>query len=194
MRDKQEEPAYEQAARRAQEAWQACLSGDVYYAQELLLRTRTEVKRLGGDLPILGHFEHGDGGKSTSFVTRSYAEAEAWGWLEMASGLFQLVRERPGTSLVHFKRAWRIWRPWSTLAPDDASRLMAARERVRAALWLSAGWSRMTGERAAHASEAVWRAALSEIARIDAGDLLTETTKQQAQLPAMPGTTRGEKT
>ncbi len=188
MSDRQETHAYEQAKQRAQEAWRSCLDGDVYHAQELLLRTRTEVKRLGGDLPILSHFEGGDSGKSASFVTRSYAEAEAWGWLEMASGLYQLQRDRPGASLMHFKRAWRIWRPWSTLAADEIRKLNAARERVRAALWLSASWSRMTSERAARVAEAVWRAALSDIARLDAGDLLAETTRQQSQLPPMPET------
>src|SRR5947207_10151693 len=130
MAEKQEDKAYEQAMERAQEAWLACLNGDVDHAQELLLRTRTEVKRLSGDLPILGRIESGDNSKSASFVTRTYAEAEAWGWLEMASGLFQLLRDRPGTGLMHFKRAWRIWRPWSTLALDERQRLNAARERV----------------------------------------------------------------
>jgi len=116
MSDRQETYIYEQAKLRAQEAWKSCLDSDVYHAQELLLRTRTEIKRLSGDLPLMGHFEDDDGGKSASFITRTYAEAEAWGWLEMASGLYQLQRDRPGASLVHFKRAWRIWRPWSTQA------------------------------------------------------------------------------
>jgi len=46
----------------------------------------------------------------------------------------------------------------------------------------------MTSERAAHAAEAVWRAAISEIERLDAGDLLAETMQQQSQLPPMPHT------
>jgi hypothetical protein len=188
MPDIHDENIYEQAKLRARQAWLVGLNGDMHRAQELLLRTRTEVKRLSGDLPLLGHFEGGDSGKSASLVTRTYAEAEAWGWLEMASGLYQLLRDRPGASLVHFKRAWRIWRPWSTLASDEARQLNAARERVRAALWLSACWSRMTSERAARATEAIWRAALSEIARLDASDLLVETTRQQAQFPPVSGT------
>ncbi len=181
MQNTHEEGDYEPVMLRAQEAWEAGLHGDVDHAQELLLRTRTEIKRLSGDLPLLSHFESGSEGKSASLITRTYEEAEAWGWLEMASGLYQLRRERPGASLVHFKRAWRIWRPWNTLATDEARRVHAARERVRAALWLSASWSHMTSERAAHAAQAIQRAALSEIERLHADDLLAETVQQQSQ-------------
>jgi hypothetical protein len=51
---------------------------------------------------------------------------------------------------------------------------------------LGEGWSRIMSERAEHAAKAVLRAALTEIARIEAKDLLAETIAQQALLPPAP--------
>lgn len=167
---------YIAALNRAKEAFQAGLQGDTNRAQELLWHTRNELKRLSGDLPIVGRDENAD----APFATRRFEEAQAWGWLELAAGMHQLSKEHPGAALVHFKRAWRIWRPWST------EQIEARREKTRAALWLGEAWARVMGERASHAAQAILRAALTEIVRLQAQDLLQETLAQQAKLPPAP--------
>ena len=120
------------------------------------------------------------------FATRRFDEAQAWGWLELASGAYQLQRERPAAALVHFKRAWRIWRPWGTDTIKETEQLEARREKTRAGLWLGEAWARVMSDRAPQATHAVLRAALAEIARIQAYDLLQETLMQQATLPPAP--------
>jgi hypothetical protein len=169
------------ALNRVREAFQACLQRDEHLAQELLMYTRNELKRFTGDLPIVGH-----AGKDAPFLTGTFAEARAWGWLEFVSGAYQLWRERPGAALVHFKRAWRIWRPWNTNASQEAEQLEARREKVRAGLWLGEAWARVMSDRASQASNAILRAALTELDRIQAQDLLQETLAQQATLPPAP--------
>ena len=119
------------------------------------------------------------------FVGAGYA-IRAWGWLELASGAYQLQRERPAAALVHFKRAWRIWRPWGTDTIKETEQLEARREKTRAGLWLGEAWARVMSDRAPQATHAVLRAALAEIARIQAYDLLQETLMQQATLPPAP--------
>jgi hypothetical protein len=172
----------------AQEAFQLCLQGELYHALEVLHRTRNHLKALSGDLPIVGRSsletdspDHPD----MHFITRSFVEAQAWGWLEFASGVFKLMQDRPGGSLVHFTRAWRIWRPWSMEreSRNRAEREEARRERTRAGLWLGEAWARCLSERTLHTASAVLRAALAEIERIDAYDLLQETISQQTVLP-----------
>lgn len=180
---------YSDARMKGQEAFRLCLEGKLDDAQGMLHITRTGLKALSGDLPIVGYGgDAEDVGDSENirdrrFATRSFQEAQAWGWLELASGVFQLVRGWPGGSLVHFLRAWRIWRPW-TVGTGGTVREDALRERVRARLWLGESWSRIMSERAEYAAKAVLRAALTEIARIKAKDLLAETIAQQALLPA----------
>lgn len=185
---------YCDAKMKSQEAFRLCLEGELDDAQGILHHTRMRLKGISGDLPIVGYGgvedDGGDAGDSDDahdrrFATRSFLEAQAWGWLEMASGVFQLVRGWPGGSLVHFLRAWRIWRPW-TINTDGLEKLEAIRERVRASLWLGEGWSRIMSERAEFAANAVLRAALTEMARIEAKGLLAETIAQQSLLPAAP--------
>ena len=182
---------YIDARTKGQEAFRLCLLGELDNAQGMLHIARTGLKGLSGDLPIVAYGgDVDDAGDSedtrdSRFATRSFREAQAWGWLELASGVFQLVRGWPGGSLVHFLRAWRIWRPWTTGA-DSSEKQEAIRERVRASLWLGEGWSRIMSERAEHAAQAVLRAALKEIARIAAMDLLAETIAQQSLLPPAP--------
>jgi hypothetical protein len=102
------------------------LQRDEHLARELLMYTRNELKRFTGDLPIVGHV-----GKDAPFLTGTFAEAQTWGWLEFVSGVYQLWRARPGAAIVHFKRAWRIWRPWNTNASQESEQLEARREKVR---------------------------------------------------------------
>ena len=180
---------YEQAKIDAREAFQASLQGKPYHAQELLLRIRNELKHLSGDLPIVGHRQAPEHTTDTPFVTQTFEEAQAWGWLELASGVFQLKKSRPGASMVHFKRAWRIWRPWGMNIADESKRYEARRERLRISLWLGEAWARVISDRAQQVANAVLRAALAELTRIQADDLLEETIQQQRALPpALPGT------
>jgi len=168
----------------AQEAFQLCLTGDIYSAQELLLRVRNALKRLSGDLPIVGYDTLINESSDTPFVTQSLEEAHAWGWLEIASGVFQLVGNHPGASMMHFKRAWRIWRPWgmatgNTLVEQQEARL----ERVRAGLWLGEAWARFMSDRAQSNAQAILRASLIELDRLGKSQLLQETIEQQCHLP-----------
>jgi hypothetical protein len=172
----------------AQEALQLCLTGKIDFAQGILFSVRTKLKEQSGDLPVSGRGRVKDGANGSHFVTSSFAEAKAWGWLELASGVLQLVRARPGASIVHFSRAWRIWRPWSKGA-ESAEKLEATRERIRASLWQGEAWARFSSDRAERAANAMLRAALSELSRIDAGDLLRVTIEQQLLLPPAPGGT-----
>ncbi len=175
---------YEEARIHAQEAFQACLKGERFHAQELLLLTRNALKHLSGDLPIVGHHQEEEG--DMPFATRTFVEAQAWGWLEFAAGVFQVIKERPGSGLVNFKRAWRIWRPWVTEGENEEQRLEARRERIRASLWLGEAWARIMSDRAPQMTAAVFRAALADLARFQNDDLLEETMRQQKQLPAAP--------
>ncbi len=163
---------YEEACIYAQEAFQACLNGERVHAQELLLLTRN----------VLKHLEEGD----TPFATRTFIEAQAWGWLEFAAGVFQMIKERPGSGLVNFKRAWRIWRPWVTEGENEGQRTEARRERIRASLWLGEAWARIMSDRAPQMTTAVFRAALADLARFQSDDLLAETLRQQEQLSPAP--------
>ncbi len=178
--------SYSDAEALGREAFQLCLTNELYHAQELLFRARTMLKQLSGDLPIVGYdmLVDGDVGIDTPFVTRSFPEAQAWGWLEIASGVFKLVENHPGTSIVHFKRAWRIWRPWgmSTENPDEED-TTALVERVRAGLWLGEAWARFMSDRAQSNASAVLRAALAELKRLGQLHLLHETIEQQRHLP-----------
>ncbi len=180
---------FEWARVSAQEALRLCLLGRQVEAEALLLPVRTLLRRTSGDLAIVRHSEiEKESDEGRAFATRSLAEARAWGWLEMACGVLQLSRAYPGVSLMHFSRAWRIWRPWSR-ASGSSEGQEALRERIRASLWLGEGWARLAGERAERTAGAILRAALTELARLDAGDLLQETIEQQALLPpALPGT------
>lgn len=181
--------SFPHAEQLAREAFHLCLTHNIYHAQELLLRTRNELKRLSGDLPIVGHepvYENTDATVNDGdvpFLTRSFEEARAWGWLELASGTDKLVQDRPGTSLVHFKRAWSIWRPWSMEKTNEAIAYEATRERIRAGFWLGEAWSRFMSDRAEPAANAVLRAALAELARSNFPSLLEETISQQSALP-----------
>ncbi len=175
---------YEEACIYAQEAFQACLNGERVHAQELLLLTRNVLKHLGGDLPIVGHDQEEEG--DTPFATRTFIEAQAWGWLEFAAGVFQMIKERPGSGLVNFKRAWRIWRPWVTEGENEGQRTEARRERIRASLWLGEAWARIMSDRAPQMTTAVFRAALADLARFQSDDLLAETLRQQEQLSPAP--------
>ncbi len=179
---------YETARVRAREALQLCLTGERSEAESLLHQVRTRLKRISGDLPIARHsgadpFTGESPGMA--LATRSFTEARAWGWLELASGVFQLARERPGASLMHFSRAWRIWRPWCK-SRETTEQQEALRERVRASLWLGEAWARFVDERTERAANAVLRAALSELANLDANDLFQETIEQQSLLPPAP--------
>ncbi|MBE3557682.1 MAG: hypothetical protein IMW89_00440 [Ktedonobacteraceae bacterium] len=188
--------SYEAAQKRSQEAFALSLCAEKEQAQELLLRTQSELKRLSGDVllassPGFAGYKHTVEQADRPSLTRTFPEGRAWGWFEMASGVYQLMRERPGSSLVYFKRAWRIWRSWSLSStnPGDEQILEAKRERTRAGLWLGEAWARFMNERARHAAEAVLRASLAELARLHGNDLLQETLQQQRRLPpALPGT------
>ena len=181
--------SFPHAEQLAREAFHLCLIHDIYHAHELLLRAHNELKRLSGDLPIVGHeqvYENTDATANTGdvpFLTRSFGEARAWGWLELASGTDKLVQDRPGTSLVHFKRAWSIWRPWSMEKMHEAIAYEATRERIRAGFWLGEAWARFMSDRAEHAANAVLRAALAELSRSNFPSLLEETIAQQSALP-----------
>jgi hypothetical protein len=178
-----EKHTYEEAYTYAQEAFQACLAGQRVHAQELLLLTRNVLKHLSGDLPIVGHYqdEH-----DSPFATRTFVEARAWGWLELAAGVFQMVKQRPGSSLVYFKRAWRVWRPWVTEGVNEEQRIEARRERIRVSFWLGEAWARIMSDRAPQMTAAIFRAALADLARFPGEALLTETMSQQEHLPAAP--------
>ncbi len=173
---------YKNATWMSQEAFRQCLTGDIYAAQELLLRIRNALKRLSGDLPIVGYDALVHDSTDTPFATQSFEEAQAWGWLELASGVYKLVENHPGASMVHFKRAWRIWRPWgmeSTLAEQQEARS----ERVRAGLWLGEAWARFMSDRAQSNAQAILRASLIELRRLGQTQLLQETIEQQQHLP-----------
>src|SRR6266487_4200610 len=92
---------YEEACIYAQEAFQACLNGERVHAQELLLLTRNVLKHLGGDLPIVGHDQEEEG--DTPFATRTFIEAQAWGWLVFVARVFQIITLLPGSRLVKAK-------------------------------------------------------------------------------------------
>ena len=164
--------SYEHATAQARTALDSCLQGETYQANALLLYTYNELKHLSGDLPIVEHNP-----------TYSLEEARAWGCYELASGVLKLVKERPGSSLVHFKRAWRIWRPWSSTARQEVQRREARRERVRASLWLGEAWARVLSDRSQHVAGAILRAALSELERLQDDELLQGTLAQQRLLP-----------
>jgi len=179
-----QESAYRNTELLAQEAFHLCLTGDIYHAQELLLRTRNALKRLSGDLPIVGYDVLMSDSVDTPFVTQSLEEARAWGWLEIASGAFKLVENHPGASMVHFKRAWRIWRPWGMAIGDTVVGQQEARyERVRAGLWLGEAWARFMSDRAQSNAQAILRASLMELGRLEPSHLLQETIEQQQHLP-----------
>ncbi|MEO8970960.1 MAG: hypothetical protein ABI406_05075 [Ktedonobacteraceae bacterium] len=57
------------------------------------------------------------------------------------------------------------------------------RERIRARLWLGEALARSMSDRAERSAKAILRAALKEIERVNAHDLLQETIAQQALLP-----------
>lgn len=181
--------SFSHAEELARKAFHMCLTRDIYHAQEFLLRTRNELRRLSGDLPIVGReaiFDNADMALDTEkspLLTRSFDEARAWGWLELATGVFKLVQDRPGTSLVHFKRAWSIWRPWGMAKASDEIVHEATLERIRAGLWLGEAWARFMSDRAEPAAHAVLRAALAELERIEGFTLLQETISQQSALP-----------
>ncbi len=173
----------------AQQAFHLSLAGDIVQAQELLLRTRNELKRLSGDLAIFGREQEMDMFTEAHFATHDFAEAQAWGWLELASGVFKLAQNLPGTALMHFTRCWRIWRFWSLAGSDHTPMYEEARiERARARLWLGEAWARFMSERAQHTARAVLRAALNDLPSQYTQQLLTETIAQQRLLPpALPG-------
>ena len=176
---------YKDAQLLAQEAFRLCLVGDIYTAQEFLLRIRNTLKRLSGDLPIVGqdspYHENGD----VAFTTQTFEAAKAWGWLELATGTFQLVENHAGTSMVHFKRAWRIWRPWgmATGKSSHTEQVHARSERVRVGLWLGEAWARFMSDRAQSNAQAILRASLIELQRLGQKQLLQETIEQQQCLP-----------
>ena len=182
-----QQPDYYTARTRAQEAFLTSLGGDQYHAQGLLHRTYSDLKRLSGDLPIVSSLQ--EEGRNVSFVTQAFTEAQAWGWYELAMGVLFLMGERPGNGLVHFKRAWKIWRPWSNRALEDGERYEATGERVRAGLWLGEAWARFMSDRAQQNADAVFRATLLELEHADDKHILQETIQQQRHLPpASPGT------
>ena len=184
-----QQPTYYTARTRAQDAFLTSLGGNQYHAQGLLHHTYSDLKRLSGDLPIVGQSSQQEEGRNISFVTQTFAEAQAWGWYELAMGVFFLMGERPGSGLVHFKRAWKIWRPWSNRAEEEGERYEATCERVRAGLWLGEAWARFMSDRAQQNADAVFRATLSELEHTNTEQILQETVQQQRQLPpASPGT------
>ncbi|MBV9229815.1 MAG: hypothetical protein JOZ18_10920 [Chloroflexi bacterium] len=178
--------AYNDAKIRAQQAFQFSLQGETAQAQELLQRTHSELKSLSGDVLVTGYNRVQEESIDTQALTRTFEQTQAWGWFELASGIFQIMRDRPGTSMVYFKRAWRIWRPWSTNAVSEVQRYEAKRERARTGLWLGEAWARFMSDRAQQSANAILRAALTELLRIEAYDLLQETIDQQSLLPPAP--------
>ena len=181
---------FEDATGLAQEVIEAALHNNLVLAQELLLRLRNELRRQSGDLPILVHEQHDNGssGNGKAFVTRSFAETRAWGWLELASGIVQLTIERPGSGMMYCSRCWRIWRaadgnPGNPEQSEQRQPEEAIRERIRARLWLGEAWARFLSDRAERSANAILRAALSEIQRVNAQSLLQETIAQQSLLP-----------
>lgn len=182
--DRPQETTYKKAELLAQEAFHECLTGDIYAAQELLLRIRNGLKRLSGDLPIVGYDALVQDSSDTPFATQSLDEAHAWGWLEIASGAYKLVENHPGASMVHFKRAWRIWRPWGMATGNITGEQQEARsERTRAGLWLGEAWARFMSDRAESNAQAILRASLIELSRLGRSQLLQETIEQQRHLP-----------
>lgn len=175
---------------QAQKAIQACLHGNVLLAQEILLQLRNELKRQSGDLPIVGYEREPTDitRKERNFLTQSFAETQAWGWLELASGIVQLVLEHPGTAMMYFSRAWRIWRlpviPGE--GPESVEQQEARRERIRVRLWLGEAWACSLSDRAERSAQAILRAALTELRRVNAHSILQETVAQQALLPPAP--------
>jgi hypothetical protein len=182
-----EHGTYEEAYQQAQQAFALSLAGEMANALELLLQARTTLRRLSGDLALLDTTQREEM-LPASFVTRTFAEARAWGWLELASGTYQLIHERSGKSMLHCSRAWRIWRPWSSnvLTSEEIEQQEARRERARAGLWLGESWARSMDERAEHIARSVMRAALTELAQLQDEHVLTETIAQQALLPPAP--------
>lgn len=151
---------------------QECLHGNVSLAQEILLQLRNEIERQSGGLPIVG-YERESAGISS---------------LELASGIVQLVLERPVTGMMYFSRTWRIWRlpglsSLQGISPENVEQQEAMRERKRARLWLGEAWARSMSDRAERAAKALLHAALKELERVNAHDLLPETIAQQALLP-----------
>lgn len=177
---------FEDATGLAQEVIEVALHNNLVLAQELLLRLRNELRRQSGDLPILD-YERADDSTTYNgkgFVTRSFAETRAWGWLELASGIVQLTIERPGTGMMYFSRCWRLWRAADSSQEHSKQRSEEAiRERIRARLWLGEAWARFLSDRAERSANAILRAALSEIRRVNAQSLLKETIAQQLLLP-----------
>ncbi|GAC1650889.1 MAG: hypothetical protein NVS4B12_21160 [Ktedonobacteraceae bacterium] len=186
----QKKHTYNDAEIVAKEAFYLCLKKEVYSAQELLLRTHNTLKQLSGDLPIVSYDMRIADYIDTPFATQSIAEARAWSWFEIASGVFKLIEDHPGASMVHFKRAWRIWRTWGTAIASSVEEQHEARyERVRAGLWLGEAWARFMSDRAESNAQAVLRASLTELERLKQPQLLYETIVQQRHLPlALPGT------
>lgn len=178
--------SYQAACTRAQEALQLSLRGWLQRADELLRQTQTELRRLSGDIVVSGYRSAGDDAPS---LAQDFEEARAWGWYEIAAGVYQLAHAHAGNSMVYFKRVWRIWRPWSLNAATQQQQREACCERLRASLWLGEAWARVIIDRAQQSSRAILRAALTEIRRIQAQDLLNETIQQQRLLPpALKGT------
>ena len=77
----------------AQKAIQASLHGNVPLAQEIVLQLRNALKRQSGDLPIVSYEQRqtSTSSQGRAFLTRSFAETQAWGWLELAAGIVQVV-------------------------------------------------------------------------------------------------------
>jgi hypothetical protein len=186
-------PTYNMAQHRARRAFSMGFDHQVAKdnadAWGLLLHTYSDLRRLSGDLPILSRADTPSNSMNASFITQSFAEAQAWGWHEFTNGALHLLENRPGRSLVHFKRDWRIWRPWSLHASRAEEKQEAAYERLRASLWLGEAWSRLISKHATQVANAIMNAALKEIERNGFYDLLQETIRQQRLLPlAPPGT------
>nr|MBA2677765.1 hypothetical protein [Ktedonobacteraceae bacterium] len=72
-----QQTTYNTARTRAQDAFMTSLSGNQYHAQALLHRTYSDLKRLSGDLPIVGGSSQQEAGRNISFVTQTFAEAQA---------------------------------------------------------------------------------------------------------------------
>jgi hypothetical protein len=175
--------SFAQAEQLSREAFELCLAHDVYHAQELLLRAHSDLKRLSGDLPIVGYASDFEEEHEASFVTHTFEEACAWGWFELVSGVFQLVQDHAGTGVVHFRRAWRIWRPWGMQREQPEIARTATLERIRVGFWLGEGWARYMSDRAEQTARATTRAALIEHTREAAPHILQETLMHQFKLP-----------